>query len=167
MKDRRESGVLRSRFLPRLKIATSPDREYSILYRSVYRVHQRVAKQFRSGRALLAGDAAHINNPLGGMGLNSGIHDAVNLTEKLSRVILDDASFDLLDLYDRQRRMTNVEYVQAITIRNKRLLEEKDPVIRAERLDELRCTAADPVAARTYLINSSMIASVRRAAEIV
>jgi len=145
----------------------SPDREYPILYRSVYRVHQRVAKQFRIGRALLAGDAAHINNPLGGMGLNSGIHDAVNLTEKLSRVILEDASFDLLDLYDRQRRMTNVEYVQAITIRNKRLLEEKDPVIRTERLDELRGTAADPVAARTYLINSSMIASVRRAAEIV
>jgi len=85
----------------------------------------------------------------------------------LSRVILEDASFDLLDLYDRQRRMTNVEYVQAITIRNKRLLEEKDPVIRTERLDELRGTAADPASARTYLINSSMIASVRRAAEIV
>jgi 3-(3-hydroxy-phenyl)propionate hydroxylase len=144
----------------------SPGREYPILYRSVYRVHQRVAKNFRVGRALLAGDAAHINNPLGGMGLNSGIHDAVNLVGKLADVLLNGASTDVLDLYDRQRRLTNVEYVQAITIRNKRLLEERDPIVREERLNELRTIAADPDQVRAYLINSSMIASVRRADEI-
>ncbi|WP_233828682.1 FAD-dependent oxidoreductase [Paraburkholderia sp. ZP32-5] len=144
----------------------SPEREYPILYRSVYRVHQRVAKQFRVGRALLAGDAAHINNPLGGMGLNSGIHDAVNLAGKLADVLLNGASTEVLDLYDRQRRLTNVEYVQAITIRNKRLLEERDPVVREQRLDELRTIAASPDQLRAYLINSSMIASVRRADEI-
>lgn len=150
----------------RIKGFLSPDHDYRIPYRSVYRVHQRVAKQFRAGRALLAGDAAHINNPLGGMGLNSGIHDAVNLTDKLTEVMLNGAPDSLLDLYDRQRRLTNIEYVQAITIRNKRLLEEKDPAVREERLNELRATAANPEAARQYLINSSMIASIRRAEQI-
>lgn len=143
----------------------SPDREYEIPYRSIYRVHQRVAVTFRKGRAMLAGDAAHVNNPLGGMGLNSGIHDAVNLADKLVRV-LDGANNDLLDQYDRQRRQTNIEYVQAITIRNKRLLEERDPVVRAQRLDELRGIASSPQGAREYLLNSSMINSVRRAAQI-
>jgi 3-(3-hydroxy-phenyl)propionate hydroxylase len=162
-----DGEVLTDEFVQaKIKGFLSPERDYPILYRSVYRVHQRVARNFRSGRALLAGDAAHINNPLGGMGLNSGIHDAVNLAGKLADVILDGASQDVLDLYDRQRRITNVEYVQAITIRNKRLLEERDPAIREQRLDELRATAADPDAARAYLINSSMIASIRRAAEI-
>ncbi|CAD6559421.1 Para-nitrophenol 4-monooxygenase [Paraburkholderia hiiakae] len=151
----------------RIKGFLSSDQDYPILYRSVYRVHQRVASRFRVGRAMLVGDAAHINNPLGGMGLNSGIHDAINLTGKLCDVMLNGAPDSLLDLYDRQRRQTNIEYVQAITIRNKRLLEEKDPAVRTERLDEMRTIAADPVSARQYLMNSSMIASIRRAAEIV
>jgi 3-(3-hydroxy-phenyl)propionate hydroxylase len=150
----------------RIKGFLSSDRDYPVLYRSVYRVHQRVAGNFRVGRAMLAGDAAHINNPLGGMGLNSGIHDAVNLTSKLSEIVLNGAPESLLDLYDRQRRQTNIEYVQAISIRNKRLLEEKDPSVRRERLNELRTIAADPASARQYLMNSSMIASVRRAADI-
>lgn len=144
----------------------SPDITYDIPYRSVYRVHQRVAKSFRQGRVALAGDAAHVNNPLGGMGLNSGIHDAMNLTEKLARIIHDGASDDLLDQYDRQRRLTNIEYVQAITIRNKKMLEERDPEIRAQRLQEMRDIAADPEKHRAYLMNSSMINSVRRAAQI-
>ena len=144
----------------------SPDQTYDIPYRSVYRVHQRVAKTFRNGRVMLAGDAAHVNNPLGGMGLNSGIHDAINLTEKLSQIMLDNGSNDLLDLYDRQRRLTNIEYVQAITIRNKKMLEERDPQIRAQRLQEMRDTAADPEKHRAFLLNSSMINSVRRAAQI-
>lgn len=144
----------------------SPDRTYDIPYRSIYRVHQRVAKTFHKGRILLAGDAAHVNNPLGGMGLNSGIHDAVNLTDKLANVLLNNANFDSLSLYDRQRRITNIEYVQAITIRNKKMLEERNPEIRAQRLQEIRDTAADPEQHRAFLMNTSMINSVRRAAQI-
>ena len=52
---------------------------YEIAHTTLYKVHQRVAKTFKLGRAFLVGDAAHINNPLGGMGMNGGIHDAVNL----------------------------------------------------------------------------------------
>jgi len=161
-----EEQILSDAFVQsRIQGFLAPDREYEIAYRSVYRVHQRVASDFREGRVLIAGDAAHVNNPLGGMGLNSGIHDGVNLAGKLVDV-LEGASLDLLDRYVRQRRLTNIEYVQAITIRNKRLLEERDPAVRRERLDELRMTAADPVRAREYLLNSSMINSVRRASEI-
>jgi 3-(3-hydroxy-phenyl)propionate hydroxylase len=136
---------------------------YEIPYKSTYRVHQRVAKTFRAGRLLLAGDAAHVNNPLGAMGLNSGIHDAVNLSAKLARVWRGETADALLDHYVRQRRQINIDYVQAITIRNKRLLEERDPAVRAARLDEMRATAADPKRAYDFLLKSSMIASVREA----
>ena len=84
---------------------------YPIVHQSVYRVHQRVANCLRAGRVLLAGDSAHVNNPLGGFGLNSGIHDAVNLGEKLARVYHGQASAELLHLYDRQRRTVAMEYV--------------------------------------------------------
>ncbi|MFC7518078.1 FAD-dependent oxidoreductase [Herbaspirillum sp. GCM10030257] len=162
-----EEMVLSERYVQsRIQGFLSPDVEYNIPYKSVYRVHQRVAKSFRVGRAMLAGDAAHVNNPLGGMGLNSGIHDAMNLVEKLLEVLEHGRDNRILDLYDRQRRQTNIEYVQAITIRNKKLLEERDPAIRTQRLDEMRQTAADPERHRAFLLNSSMINSVRRAAEI-
>ncbi|MEJ8571991.1 NAD(P)/FAD-dependent oxidoreductase [Microbaculum marinum] len=137
-----------------------------IPYHSIYRVHQRVAKTFRAGRVVLLGDAAHINNPLGAMGLNSAVHDAVNLAAKL-REIRDGGDADaLLERYVRQRRGVTIEFVQAMSIRNKRLLEERDPEVRKQRLDELRKTAADPKAAYTHLLGTSMIASLRRAAAI-
>jgi 3-(3-hydroxy-phenyl)propionate hydroxylase len=130
-----------------------------------YRVHQRVADAFRRGRVVLAGDAAHLNNPLGAFGLNSGIQDAANLIPKLAAV-WNGADESLLDVYDRQRRTATIEFVQANSIRNKRTLEERDPAIRAERFEELVRTAGTPELAREYLINSSMIASARRAAEV-
>jgi 3-(3-hydroxy-phenyl)propionate hydroxylase len=114
-------------------------------------VHQRVAATYRAGRALLAGDAAHVNNPLGGMGMNFGIHDAVSLADKLSRV-LNGESEDLLDLYDRQRRYVANAFLQAMTIQNKRVLEEKDPQKRNERMQEMRETVADPAKARTFCV---------------
>ena len=139
---------------------------YEIRYKSVYRVHQRVAKNFRVGRVLIAGDAAHLNNPMGGLGLNSGIHDAINLADKLGRVWRDEADDALLDQYVRQRRSATVEQVQAMSIRNKRLLEERDPNVQRERLSELIATAGDVQRARKYLLESSMIAGLKRANEV-
>jgi len=139
---------------------------YAIRYKSIYRVHQRVAKEFRRGRVLLAGDAAHLNNPLGAFGLNGGIHDAINLAEKLAAVCRGEAGPALLDRYERQRRAVNVEYVQEGSIRNLRTLAERDPAARRARFDELRRANADPARAREFLLASSMIASVRRAAAI-
>jgi 2-polyprenyl-6-methoxyphenol hydroxylase-like FAD-dependent oxidoreductase len=138
-------------------------RPYEIVHRNLYITHQRVAASFRHGRVLLAGDAAHVNNPIGGMGLNGGIQDAANLTDKLVRVLLDGESERLLDLYDRQRRTVAVEFVQQQSIANKKRLEAREPDARKRNFDELRATAADPEKARQFLLRTSMIASQRRA----
>lgn len=146
---------------------TPPGGSFPLKYTSTYRVHQRVAEVFAKGRNALAGDAAHLNNPMGGLGLNGGIHDAVNLAEKLVRIWHEGADFATsLDLYDRQRRPINIKAVQAMSIRNKRLLDERDPMVRKQRLAEIRETAADPVKAKAYLLDTSMINSVREAAAI-
>lgn len=144
-------------------LVARPGIRYDIVHKSTYRVHQRVATTFRKGRMLLAGDAAHVNNPLGAMGLNGGIHDACNLYPKLAAVVRREADEAVLDRYVRQRRQAQIEFVQELSTRNKRLLEERDPKVRAERLDEVRRTGEDPKLAREFLLKSSMIASVRRA----
>ncbi len=138
---------------------------YRIAHRSLYHVHQRVAKKFRHGRVILAGDAAHINNPLGGMGMNGGIQDAFNLVEKLAKIWAGERA-ELLDQYDRQRRTVAVEAVQQHTHRNQQLISERDPATRQKALDELRRIAGDKAAAREYMLRSSMIASMRHAAAI-
>jgi len=138
---------------------------YQIAHRSIYHVHQRVAKSFRHGRVLLAGDAAHVNNPLGGMGMNGGIQDAFNLADKL-KAIWAGADDRLLDRYDRQRRTVAVEAVQQQTHRNQQIISERDPDTRKKSLDAMRKVAADKTSAREYMLRSSMIASMRRAAEI-
>ena len=142
------------------------DVPYEIRYSSFYRVHQRVAERFRNGRVILAGDAAHLNNPLGAFGLNSGLQDAANLIPKLAAVVKGEGPDELLDVYDRQRRTATIEFVQANSVANKRTLEERDPEGRRRRFEELVRIAGTPQLAREYLINSSMIAAVRRAAEV-
>jgi len=136
---------------------------YQIKYKSIYRVHQRVAKEFRLGRILLAGDAAHLNNPMGAFGLNGGIHDSFNLTEKLGKVCRGEADPSLLDVYVRQRRTVNLEYVQEHSIRNLKRLNERSEEKRKQNFDELRRQAASLEGRREFLQVSSMIASVRRA----
>jgi 3-(3-hydroxy-phenyl)propionate hydroxylase len=138
---------------------------YEVAHITLYKVHQRVAQTFRQGRAFLMGDAAHINNPLGGMGMNGGIHDAFNLADKLAAIYAgaDDA---LLERYVRQRRTVAIEAVQQQTNRNHQILSERDPEVRRKSLDAMRRTAADPVLARGYVLKSSMISGLRRAAEI-
>jgi 3-(3-hydroxy-phenyl)propionate hydroxylase len=139
---------------------------YEVVHRNLYVTHQRVAETFRKGRVLLAGDAAHVNNPIGGMGLNGGIQDAVSLSDKLARILLSRDSDRLLDLYDLQRRTVAVEFVQEQSIANKKRLEASDPDMRKKNLDELRQIAADPARARQFLLRTAMIASQRRAATI-
>ncbi len=135
---------------------------YPVVHRNIYNVHQRVAASFRKGRVFLAGDAAHINNPLGGLGLNFGIHDAMELSDLLGRVMRDEAAPDILDFYDRFRRPLNIEYVQQQTIANKKRLEEKDPDARAKSNAALRVTAADPEKHRAYLLKASLLESARK-----
>jgi 3-(3-hydroxy-phenyl)propionate hydroxylase len=139
---------------------------YLIDHRTLYRVHQRVAKTYRRGRVLIAGDAAHINNPLGGMGMNGGIHDSWDICKRLTR-IHDGADLDAeLDQYDRQRRIVCTRFVQEHTINNKKLMEAKDPDVQRKRQQEFMATAADPQKARAFLMKTSMIQSLREAAQI-
>ena len=137
-------------------------RAYEIRHRTLYSVHQRVAETYRKGRCFLAGDAAHLNNPLGGMGMNGGIHDGINIAEKLVAVIQNRAASSELDRYERQRRPVALEYVNKITIANKRNLEARDPEEHRRWKTEMTRTAADPLLAREYMLKTSMIASLRR-----
>jgi len=139
---------------------------FDIVGSNLYVVHQRVAKTFRAGRAILAGDSAHVNSPIGAMGMNSGIHDAFNLAEKLVSILRGEADADILDRYERQRRHVALQHTQAQTMRNKRLLTEKDPAVRRKNHDELRRTAEDPKLARAFLLRSSLIESLREAEQI-
>ena len=139
---------------------------YVTQHRTLYKVHQRVAQRFRHGRVVLAGDAAHINNPLGGMGMNGGIHDAMNLSEKLLAVLQKGESDAVLDQYERQRRTIAIDYINASTARNKRDIEERDPVKRKENQQALRELSLDPVRARAYIRQSSMIDALERAKAI-
>jgi 3-(3-hydroxy-phenyl)propionate hydroxylase len=136
---------------------------YEIPYHALYSVHQRVAATFNKGRVLLAGDSAHVNNPIGGMGMNGGIHDAMNLTTKLADVWFRRAGPDVLDRYTRQRRKAQVDYVQAQTIQNKKSLEEKDPVIRRKHLDELRRISEDVKLHKRFLYRAALIDSLNSA----
>ena len=147
------------RFLPTGKA-------FEIVGCNLYTVHQRVAQKFRVGRAILAGDSAHVNSPIGAMGMNSGIHDAFNLADKLIAILRGEATDEVLDRYERQRRHVAVQHTQAQTIRNKRLLAEKDPAVRRKNHDELRRTAEDPKLARAFLLRSSLIESLREAEKI-
>jgi 3-(3-hydroxy-phenyl)propionate hydroxylase len=137
--------------------------DYEIPYHALYSVHQRVAATFNNGRVLLAGDAAHVNNPIGGMGMNGGIHDAMNLTAKLADVWFGRAGPEVFDRYTRQRRKAQVDYVQAQTIQNKRSLEEKDPVIRRKHLDGLRRISEDVKLHKQFLYRAALFDSLNSA----
>jgi 3-(3-hydroxy-phenyl)propionate hydroxylase len=150
----------------RLRNFLGIDHDFEICGCNLYTVHQRVAAKFRVGRVVLAGDAAHVNSPIGGMGLNSGVHDAFNLADKLTRILRGEAADTELDRYERQRRHVAVQHTQAQTIRNKRLLEERDPAVRRRNHDELRRQAEDPVLARRFLLRTALFDSLREAERI-
>jgi 3-(3-hydroxy-phenyl)propionate hydroxylase len=133
---------------------------YDVVHKTAYRVHERVAEHYVKGRVFLAGDAAHLNNPLGGMGMNGGIHDAMNLTGKLAEV-WHGADMSLMGRYERQRRKVALETVQAQALRNRKILNSTDPDERRAYYDDLRATVEDPARHKGYVMRSSMIQSLR------
>ncbi len=147
------------RFLP-------TGRPFNIVGSNLYVVHQRVADKFRGGRAILAGDSAHVNSPIGAMGMNSGVHDAINLADKLIAMARGEADEGVLDRYERQRRHVAIAHTQAQTIRNKRLLAEQDPAVRRRNRDELRRTSENPELARKFLLRTALFESLREAEAI-
>lgn len=143
-----------------LQGAVRRSQRYEVTHRTAYRVHERVAPNYVRGRMLIAGDAAHVNNPLGGMGLNGGIHDAFNLSRTLTEVIRG-APLETLERYSRQRRKVALEVVQQTTLRNRAILNTREPEARRAYYDDLRRVAADPLKHREYVMRTSMIQSLR------
>jgi 2-polyprenyl-6-methoxyphenol hydroxylase and related FAD-dependent oxidoreductases len=133
----------------------------TVVHVGAYTIQRRLVERFRVGRVLLTGDAAHLNSPAGGMGMNSGIHDARSLARALAEVLHggDEAA---LDRYAAVRRQIAQDDVQVQSDRNYRRHREKDPQQREIIWRDLREVTADPARMRAYLLESSMIASVKR-----
>lgn len=167
--DQDEDILLSDEFIEsRLQRLVPKQEPYDIHHRTLYRIHQRVAETYRVGRhTVLAGDAAHVNNPLGGMGMNGGVHDAFNLCEKIVSILhrRDDID-EQLDLYDRQRRGICIDFIQRQTIENKRLMETKDVTLQQARQNELMKVSQDPDLSKAYLMKSSMIECLRSSYEL-
>jgi 3-(3-hydroxy-phenyl)propionate hydroxylase len=159
--DETEDEVLRTEIGQTRLAGLVPDAAAGLVHQNLYKVHQRVARSFTKGRAFLAGDAAHVNNPIGGLGLNCGIHDANALIRALYHAATDGSQAQLR-LYETHRRALNIEYVQDQTVANKRRLEETDTSVRQARFDDLAATAADPVRHRQFLLRTSLLESVRK-----
>jgi len=149
-----------------LQGAVPRNEPYEVVHRTAYRVHERVASSYVQGRMLIAGDAGHVNNPLGGMGLNGGIHDAFNLGRTLTEVIRG-APINTLERYSRQRRKVALDVVQQTALRNRSILNAREPSARQAYYDELRGIVDDPVRHRDYLLRTAMIQSLRDAEKIV
>ena len=140
----------------RLQNFLPTDLEYDVYKPSVYSVHQRVVDHFREGRVILAGDSAHLNNPLGGMGMNSGIHDAYYLAPKLKEA-LETGSEEPLDDYCQTRRKAATQHVHIVSDKNYHNLTAKKLAQRRARNAELHSISKDPKRCREYLLRASML----------
>ena len=138
---------------------------YRLLQRNYYTLHQRCLDSFRHGRVLFAGDAAHFNSPAGGMGMNSGLHDAQCLADHLLPV-LSGGEDSGLDRYDRRRRTIARDEVQRLSARNYKRHRETDPQKRLAIWQELYETTQDPERMKVFLLEASMIRSREREMEI-
>jgi 3-(3-hydroxy-phenyl)propionate hydroxylase len=131
-----------------------------------YRVHMRMVAQYCVGRVALAGDAAHINSPAGGMGLNGGLHDAFELAAALAESLRGGAHEALLGRYDRRRRPIAMNEIMAQADRNRARMRERDPARRRALLADLQAITADPARLRAHLRRTSMIEGLRQAASV-
>jgi len=135
-------------------------------HRTLYRVHQRVAKSFLNQRVMLVGDACHLNNPLGGFGMNSGVHDAFNLFEKLMPVLNGTRGLDNLVLYDRQRREVTHSFTQMQTKENMAFIKGGQGDAHAARRQKMLDIKQNDESRRAYLLRQAMFDSLAQAAAI-
>ncbi|PRY68369.1 3-(3-hydroxy-phenyl)propionate hydroxylase [Glaciihabitans tibetensis] len=134
---------------------------YPVVHVTVYEVHRKVAATFRKGNVFLIGDAAHVNNPLGGMGMNSGIHDGLMLADVLPRVDRGESPDTDLDLWAENRRAIAKTYVGEETEGNWNALRDNSDERRAAKRAEWEALGRDEVARHKFLMTASMLTSVR------
>jgi 3-(3-hydroxy-phenyl)propionate hydroxylase len=164
-----EETLLSNQFIQRrLHHLYDKSSDYKVVHRTLYDVNQRVAESYYKGRIVLVGDACHINNPLGGMGMNGGIHDAYNLGKKLFDILRGGSDYvEKFEHYNRQRRDLAMSFIQQYTIDNKKLMEATDKQIQIDRQRFLMATAADPVQAKQFLMERAMITCLRESEAIL
>jgi 3-(3-hydroxy-phenyl)propionate hydroxylase len=163
-----EEAVTPERIEARLQGAVPIKGTYPVLQHSLYNVHQRVASDFSQNRVLIAGDSAHMNNPLGGMGMNSGIHDVWSAVDTILAVERDGADWKgASDIYGRIRSVACHEYVQKQTTQNFQDMQQKDRAAREARDNMMRNLMVDTEARRDYLLKASMLTSARAAIQQV
>lgn len=129
---------------------------FPILHTSIYKVHQRVASQFKKGRCLLLGDAAHINNPASGMGMNSGIMDAALLADKICDYLNTDREDSLLN-YEKIRKAYAEDNIKSYTQKRYQDLSTKSQEARQQRNENFARMQNSPELARDYLLKASML----------
>ncbi len=125
-------------------VLPDPAAPYRIAAFSPYRVHERCAPNFRIGRTLLAGDAAHVCNPCGGMGLTGGVMDAAALIEVLAAVCRGRAPESVLDFYATERRRVFLEVSSPVATDFKRRMSEPDPQRQRAEFEEFKRQANEP-----------------------
>ena len=135
--------------------------DIEIVEKRIYRVHRRVATHYRRNRMFIAGDAAHLNSPKGGMGMNGGIHDAWCLADLLMEVA-NGGHPDRLDKYEARRRPIACDDIVAQADKNRARMSVKNEAKRHEYLKSLQEIAANPIKSREFLLRSSMIEGLRR-----
>jgi 2-polyprenyl-6-methoxyphenol hydroxylase-like FAD-dependent oxidoreductase len=144
-----------------LQSIVAQDDPYEVIEKRPYRVHQRIVDNYVSGRAVLVGDAAHLNAPSGGMGLNGGIHDAFELADALTAILRGGAGAARLALYDRRRRPIARDQILAQADANRARMRERDMGARREILAGLQAITSDPVRLHAHVLRSSMIEGLR------
>lgn len=129
---------------------------FDIIHRSVYQTYQLVAEKLAAGRVLLVGDAAHVNVEFGGMGMNSGLHDAYLLVRKFREVLNGRDHHKSFEEYSKIRLKINKEFVQKDTVRNRELIQNI-----GEYESILRQRAMDKELAVKHLLRTSMLEGYR------
>ena len=135
--------------------------DHKILEVRPYKIHQRILDRYDHGRVVFVGDAAHLNSPSGGMGMNGGIHDGWNLSGKLKDILMDHQPLTKLSLYSEQRQKIAEKEILKNADKNRSRMQERDKDFRASELQRLKEIANDPKRARDFLLRSSMIKALR------
>lgn len=161
-----DEAILSAENVRRVMSRIVGDRQIDLAHKTIYRVHQRVAETFVSGRMFLVGDAAHLNNPLGGFGMNSGIHDVWNLVDKLEPVLRGRADEQILARFDRQRRTVTRNFIQAQTQQNMAFMQQDKAEAHEARQTRMREIHEDPALRRDYLLQQAMFNSLEDAEKV-
>ncbi len=154
------------RILQRLQALFGREHDFELREIRPYRVHKRLASRWWAGRLFIAGDAAHLNNPKGGMGMNGGIHDAMCLRDVLVRALEGHACDEQLQSYERQRMPVVREDIIGQSDRNHARMQLRSLPERRSALAQLQSMVDDHDRLYSHLRQTSMLDGLERARQL-